>query len=219
MRGIAFAPKRDSDGLKDAREFQNEARAFAAGRDCRVCVFDNGAPMPARLAEVKQFLANEQSLDYVAFFCHGWADGIQAGLRRKDVREFAAWLKARIVPKKFRVLLYCCSTAEDGIKSTDDLAPGTGGEGGFADKLADELWFLGVDVEVYGHVTAGHTTRNPYVRRFTGSGNHAKGGEWLVQPKTPYWSKWVKLLTTKYRFDYPFESQAQIESRLRQQIP
>ena len=219
MRGIAFAPKRDSDGLKDAREFQNEARAFAAGRDCRVCVFDNGAPMPARLAEVKQFLANEQSLDYVAFFCHGWADGIQAGLRRKDLRDFVAWLKPHINTAQFRVVLYCCSTAEDGLAATDDLAPGTGGEGGFADKLADELWFLGVDVEVYGHVTAGHTTRNPYVRRFTGSGNHAKGGEWLVQPKTPYWSKWVKLLTTKYRFDYPFESQAQIESRLRQQIP
>ena len=66
-----------------------------------------------------------------------------------------------------RVVLYACSTAK-GENTAQDMEA-VGGDGGFTDRLRDLLCQAGaVDYQVDAHSTAGHTMKNPYVRRFQG---------------------------------------------------
>jgi len=84
--------------------------------------------------------------------------------------------------------LYCCLTG---------FSLNIAGDGGFADKLRDAFCEAGMTwVKVYAHTTAGHTTRNPYVRIFEGQGSPIGGigGQLLVQPGAKLWKTWRSAL-------------------------
>jgi hypothetical protein len=164
-----------------------------------------GSLKPAlRFVQVADAIATHGAPDHLAIFCHGWANGLQLVpmARVKDL----AWALAPKRPGPGPVVtLYACSAAD---------GPHLGGDGGFADTLRDALCEAGATTCcVDAHTTAGHTTRNPYVRRFVGP-TPATGGEYIVEPKSPLWRPWVKALSGPMRWEFPALGVDVIRSKL-----
>ena len=228
-RVLCFVPKFNSEGKKDATgAFQPEAAAFIKAIGGGVIYqFDNSKPMPMRRAEVMQALSSaEQDMPFfmgvtsVAFFCHGWQDGIQAGFTRKTVGPLAMSIDviARKAAKRDDVVvpLYCCSTGED--PQDDPITAAGTGDDSFADKLRDALCNFGqVHCRVVGHTTVAHTTKNPMVLFMDGMGvpDGGVGGYPPVSPKSINWAAWKKALqTTDLRYRMPYMSPAEIHDEL-----
>jgi hypothetical protein len=222
LRMLCFVPAQNTTGKSDmSGAFLPEARAFARHHglypELVVRRFPAAAPIPKRRAAcVEAFSTAQQPLDLVAFFCHGWRDGLQAGFLRANVLVLARMMgmHARL---DAHVLLYACETGRDSDAETDDDSePGPGGDGGFADELRDACEALGRRVTVAAHATAGHCSQNPYARRFA-PGAGGRGGEWYVEPLSPLWRLWVRALrdprsTLKFRF--PMMTPAEIAVEL-----
>lgn len=175
MRGFAFYPTTNMPGRRDAAEFQHEAFVFAELHGLELRAIPNDQSMSRRRNAVSSaLLSTRVPLDCVAFFCHGWQRGIQAGYALATVKDLARRIAVASTPDVV-VPLYACSAARGGV----------GGDGGFADRLRDELCRYGATgCRVYGHTTAGHCTRNPFVRVFEGP-LPAQGGHWVTAPAPP----------------------------------
>lgn len=225
MKALVFAPLHNTPGKRDVTgAFMPEARAFCLQHGLladQVKQFNNFVPMPARAVQVRQWIQREMvdSVDTVAFFAHGWKDGIQAGFRVADPAGVASAARlaqslADVCTRTPTVILYCCDTArDDDTDREDDTRPGPGGNGGFADKLRDQLGHFGIAATIYAHTTAGHTTWNPWVRRF--DPDEVAGGHWVVEPHSELWLRWRRALHGTLRFRFPFMSTAEIEHELR----
>jgi hypothetical protein len=226
VKALCFAPLHNTPGINkrtgrpwaDAGEFMREARAFceAHGFKPDVAVFDNQKDMIGRRGEVFARLRAVEAgtLDVFALFCHGYPSGVQAGFRIPNVIGLARELKRAASADGLCVPLYCCSTASDTIAATNDKAKGPGGDGGFADRLRDALAENGVRATVFAHITAGHTTRNPFTRVFLP--DERKGGQWVVEPGSQLWPAWQrKLHGSDLRLRFPLMAREQLEAELR----
>lgn len=183
--------------------------------------FDNRRGMSSRARTCLDALsAQTEALDCVAFFCHGWASGIQAGFRLANVGLLARSIAA-VSSKAVNVPLYACSTAADLDSDEQDETDGDapGGDGGFADQLRDALAAAGcTGARVMGHSVKGHATKNPYARFFDASGSAPSvGGGWVIEPGSALWPEWRSALrVTSLRFAFPFMSVDEIEKQLAQ---
>lgn len=226
---LAFAPLISSHGRSDAPYFRRQALEYLRRHGGGVFhVVDNSASPAARGAEVvRQILETprKRKVISVAFFCHGWSQGIQAGfdLRKGKglhVDELAEAL-AQVAAPGLILPLYACTTADEpaGAKGTDP-ADVPGGDGGFADRLRDALVSKGVTrCRIDAHDRKGDTTLNPYVRRFEGDGTGEErfGGEWLIAPTDPDFDRWRhELRTTSMHLDYPWLERDAIRTLLEQ---
>lgn len=228
MSALVFAPAHNTPGInprtglpwKDADEFKREARLFCAflrrekGWPTPVHLFDNTRELPERCADVLRHTRGltPGTVKVFALFCHGWASGVQAGWRVESAKALARELE-EVAAAELVVALYCCSTGADQNPKTSERAAGPGGDGGFADRLRDELGELGVRATVYAHSTAGHTTQNPHVRIFLPE--ERRGGHWLVAPGGELWPAWDRYLEGEGRFAFPFLTAAELEAELR----
>jgi hypothetical protein len=178
--------------------------------------FPSALPLPQRRAACVAAIQKSTQLDVLAFFCHGWRDGLQAGFTRSNVLALARLIAMHGDPDA-HVLLYACQTGRDGdAQEADDREPGPGGDGGFADALRDACEVLGRRITVMGHTTSGGSTVNPFARYFA-PGCGGLGGHWYVEPESQLWQAWVRALrdprsTLRYRF--PFMSTAEIADEL-----
>jgi hypothetical protein len=209
---LCFVPDQNTPGKFDTSgAFFPEARAFArfhgADPDTVIKRFPTHAPLDQRRATCTIALRNLQTpplLDVVAFFCHGWKAGLQAGYMRQHALLLAQLLAQR-AKLTAHVLFFACDTArDDDTAGVDDLSPGPGGDGGFADELRDACEAIGRQVTVMGHASAGHCSYNPYARYFA-PGCQGKGGHWYVEPKSQHWQAWIRSLrdprsTLRFRF-------------------
>lgn len=209
MKALIFVPDLDSPGKKDmSQAFLPSARAFARANyidiDDALRRFPANAPIDQRRAVCTLAMRASSSLDAVAFFCHGWKAGIQAGFMRQH-NLLLARILGQVAKSPASVLLYACETGRDlDDETADDREPGPGGDGGFADGIRDACDALGRRVTVMGHTTAGHCAENPYARFFAPDAG-GKGGAWYVEPQSPLWPLWVSALhdpksTLRYRF-------------------
>lgn len=223
MTIIAFAPKYNTAGRHDATgAFIPEATRFLEyhGQSKEgLTLVDNTAPSAKMRSVVLSAIDRAPDrLSCVAFFCHGTKRGIQLGFDLKTVRDLASTIyaaaRADVIP--FTMPLYSCDTGRDTDSDRLDDMDMIGGDGGFADTLRDELCRLGIlPCRVDAHTTTGHTTRNPFVRRFPGIvPEGGVGGYYIVPPRSKLWSKWGKALLTGFRFDYPLTSDAGIYNYL-----
>ena len=208
---LAFAAGVNTPGKSDATgAFLPEGRAFKKHTVGRLFQVDTAARDQSRRKSVyRNLTAVENPLSYLAFFCHGWRTGIQFGFRLHHLTYLARHL-SEISHPDLTVALFCCSTAQGG----------TGGDGGFADDLRDQLCMYGlVDCKVIAHTTKGHTTSNPYVRIFEGDGSRIGGigGRYVVEPKSELWPAWKKELrdSEKFRIGFPLMSREEIAAHLR----
>jgi hypothetical protein len=214
---VCFAPKHNTDGKHDATgAFQPEMHAFAKhwsryGVD--EALIDNERSADIMRKAVIAELQQHRQQKCIAFFCHGWKGGIQLGFRLYMVETFAAALGSAISATGC-VVLYACDAGRDSDnESNDDLLPGPGGEGGFADELRDALCRARTDWvgHVDAHVSTAHTTRNPHVRRFTAGGT----SEYLIRADSPLWPAWKRALKGDLRFRFPLMSRSDIEVELK----
>lgn len=242
-RLLALVPKTNAPGKRDVTgAFLPEARAWLRhhGGNGEIVSFDNELPVARRRGVVEGLLADlearGETFAAVGFFCHGLWRSLQTGHQIAH----AAALAARLVPllrPPARVVLYACDAADNGAR-----ARGPGGDEGFADELRDAC--LRVDFDRYGpalwggwidaHSTTGHTTTNPYVRRFRFDPLPHEltlglvGGEWLVEPPgsnprtdpgSPLWPAWRAALGRPsapgpMRLAFPLLSAAEIHHEL-----
>lgn len=194
----------DKPGKRDAtRAFIPEAHKFAdywqsQGFGARVEYVDNRATVHHRRAEMIHALGGTTQLRHLAIFAHGWRTGIQMGFRLNHLSALARHIDAVCADDSPVISLYCCSTAQGDA----------GGDGGFADELRDALCEQGLmGCRVDAHTNRGHTTRNPYVRRFEGAGSNygGQGGQYIARPRGKHWARWKAALrdrddVLRYRF-------------------
>ena len=204
MTVLAIAPRHNSPGKRDASgAFAPEARAFIKLHGGALVDFDNRMDRAARWRWLRGTLAafDGGGFDAVAFFCHGYRNGIQAGAHMPQAAELASFVRATGAGI---CVLYACDAGRDlDPERADDLAEGPGGAGGFAWELARH------GLQVDAHVTAAHTTINPHVRRFP-------AGDWIVSPKDPLWGAWRRRLKSDraFRLSFPLQSIAEIRAGL-----
>jgi len=177
------------------RAFDPEAKAFMklynipSDRRLKVNLGNAGFESPKRRKEVLDFITSHSMvsssvqnkvshLQTLAFFCHGLNLKLEVGFGKKHIPELVQAI-LRVQPaKNLLVLLYCCSTGDDGDKDTND-----NGDGSFADALRDELCKNGlVNCRVVAHTVSGHATYNPMKRFFDGLGSPVggMGGQMIV---------------------------------------
>jgi len=219
---MIFVPMHNTK-KSDAAEFMREAEAFRKlhhiDSEC-LRIIDNHKSK----REMRRHVLDDVDmwgLTGVFFFCHGWESGIQLGISLSDVCAVAHSIGTNLQDTSVVVGLYCCSTGGTiGKKKQDETEP-LGGDGGFADRLRDELCRVGaVDCRVLAHTVPGHTTKNPYLREFIGGGRPlgGSGGSWVIPPRhKPEFKAWRKLLRTDptARFEIPFVSTGAIQRRVK----
>lgn len=211
-------PWHNAHGKRDVTgAFRPEARRFCDLHDVSAAplVFDNTAPKGRRRREVERMLrtASPQRLACVAIFCHGYRSGLQTGHANRHVKRLAELLHEVCEPDAV-VSLYACSAGAGVWRK----APG--GDGGFADRLRDAMSAAGMAGGwVDAHTTVAHTTKNPMLRRFYTDGEPAgaKGGSWVVTPRSPLWRAWrLALRETDLRLRFPLMTVEAIHAELRQ---
>jgi hypothetical protein len=218
---LCLVPDQNTMGKSDTTgAFLPEARAFARchgqNPDAIITRFPARELFLRRRAFCVRAIESASQLDVLAFFCHGWRDGLQAGWQRTTILHLARTL-AQHAARDAHVLLYACDTGRDAdALREDDTEPGPGGDGGFADELRDTCEALGREITVAAHATAGGTTVNPYARRFA-PGCGGRGGEWYVEPESALWLPWKRSLrdprnTLKFRF--PMMTPAEVAAEL-----
>jgi hypothetical protein len=209
MKILALAPLYNSPGKNDATgAFQPEARAFVRLHGGAYSPIDNHASKAAMRADVMRQIVTERP-GILALCCHGWRTGIQFGFGLANVAELAEAIAENDGTDAPRVVLYACSTAD---------GSGPGGDGGFADRLRDALCAAGcVECQVDAHDRPGHTTKNPFVRRFVGAGSAVggTGGQWIVAPKSTLWRRWVAALRGDLRLRFPLMTVAEIHEEVK----
>lgn len=224
MTVVAIVSTENVDGKRDASgAFIPEAKAFLRFRgedpNVNVVAFDHRMAPARRREKVERDIRSLHAqlggkpFEGVAFFCHGYRSGLQTGHTSKTVAGLVSVLRDTCSPE-VAVPLFCCDAARDAdADRADDLLDAPGGDGGFADVLRDAMLrteaFRGANIDA--HATLGHTTRNPYVRRFEVTAAVPSetilglpGGSWLVTPNSSRWRAWVRALRTDFRFRFPF---------------
>ena len=214
MNKLVFYSSKNAHGRMDATgAFIPEAKKFAKfhcipkemviGIDCT-----RTNPPSRRRAQVLNALRDVEQLEIIAFFCHGWPNGIQFGFKRQHMKQLVGHFPAK---SYLKVAMYACLNAENDLRDKDHKNVGPGTDGGFADMMRDEMVRFGMtEGWVDAHKTAGHTTWNPYVVRFPCEDVRdaewgAEGGGWIVEPGSTYWKKWIRALrknsgNMRYRF-------------------
>lgn len=241
---IVFAPSEDSPGKRDATgAFIPQAKAFCEHHEVpeeNLILIDNTKSKPWMRNKVIEHIlgadipADEDPLDAVVFFCHGWKSGIQFGFSngKKDIDPLAKAIADRSIEVEMMeerlftpvIPLYCCSTGRDADRESEDDLEVFGGEGGFADSLRDGLCRAGaIYCRVLAHTTAGHTTQNPHVREFLGNGRSlgGEGGSYIIPKKNPkHFRAWRKQLLedSDFRFDFPFMTTEEIQLQIDQLV-
>lgn len=205
MKVLALHATRNTSKPDATGAFIPEATLFTRMHGGVCAGFDNKLD-PARCrADVESKIAACVGLDAIALFCHGHRDSMQTGHKLAHVNALADVI-ARASASRVVVALYACSTAKEI----------TIGRGGFADALRDALSLRGKSGHVDAHTTAGHATRNPNVQRFDmGEDARETVGDWIVDPRSPEWRKWVRELKGDLRFQFPFMSTDEIRALVR----
>lgn len=182
-------------------------------------------PMIARRSEVYRAIheaSYQRPIDAIAFFGHGWPDGIQFGFEREHIDELAALL-CRKCSKDVKIVLYACLTAENDKRDIKHKDVGPGSDGGFADELRDAMVRNGLTQGwVDGHKSVGHTTWNPMLVRFLCEDTSdldydGEGGAWLVAPRSEFWKRWCRELRSPrgtLRYEFSLLSELEIKVRL-----
>lgn len=179
MNLIIHTPDNRS-GKHDGDEFRRQAKRIYREGDTLVNIRTNRYRLRPwkKWREIGQQLMEALDTDYrydrVIFLCHGYPRKIQCGINLKNLPKMAAALSKVLVPGG-DIILFCCSVSRNRWapkrptkKVRKDLWLYT--QKSIAQALADEI-----ECTVYGHYTAGHTTRNPWVVR------HAPGeANWHV---------------------------------------
>lgn len=196
----------------DGDEFAREALAWSRANTPD----DPSLPWPdsPRLADVRdgrirREIQDMYGLNVLAIFDHGTPKGLPR-MRENlgNVKGLAETIAG--VTDKIQIVLFACSCGRgwwwwkpknkrNVCVNLNDYNP----RNGYAIALCCELAKLGVDAEIFAHLTAGHTTRNPHMAGVS----PLVGGDlvWrtrLVEPGAPSWRRWKADMRGPLRFTF-----------------
>lgn len=219
MKVIAFRAAHNKPGKHDVTgAFAPECQLFMqchGGQPEDIVVIDNSRSESACRQETLDALNlyAGRNLEAVAFFCHGWPNGMELGFDKRNVDKLACAIYDACERTNIQVPLYLCWTGEGGDK----------GATSFADALRDELCGKGAPhCRVMAHTYKGHTTMNPHIRFFDGMGSSVGGvgGYDVVAGPKEVRKKLIDALRGKtpgledFRFKFPFMSVGEIVEQL-----
>jgi hypothetical protein len=202
VKALAINATQNTAGKSDATgAFVPEAIAFqkhwiAQGAACARFGYDNRRKPGEKRAEVETILSTQRGLDLIAFFGHGLRRSMQTGHDMASVGALATIITNASAPHVV-VVLYACSTG-----ATDT---------GFAAALRNELNARGKTGHVDSHANPGHTTQNPFVRRFVMG---EREGHWIVEPQSPTWRSWRASLKGDMRFRFPTMADGSVHAEI-----
>ncbi len=218
MNILVLHASEDTNGVNDATgAFIPEAINFnkhrtSKGDVVQIFPYKNTLGNQKRFEAFCKLIEDANDFDAFVYLGHGLRNSLpSAGVTQANRKKFTDLLyKKSKNKKKLYVTLFACSTAETTTKQP-------GGEGGFADKVRDDLVALGMtEGWIDAHPTPGHATQNSQVKRFYISEEESpKGGSWIVTPGSPEFKKWRQRLNSKwredpFRFDFPYLNQVDI---------
>lgn len=212
MSILALLPDRNTAGDEDYhRAFDPYSRAFVRRHaGAKRVQLDFSEDKPTRLHNAIREIEQHPGLDVLAWFGHGLARSIpQLGLDDADeVARFTGAIAAH--SEAPLVILYACGTG---------AGPGTGGDGGIADRIRDGLVKHGARrARVVGHTTSGDAVMNPNARLFCGPEVKPEniGGRWFIEPGSRLWKTWSLALqrSKTLPYDFPFLSPEELAARL-----
>lgn len=187
MTAIAIAPKHLHPGKKaDAPWFQKRAKQFVARWGGSTYIFNNRAKFADRRYEVLRYInarKRKEDVESIAFFVHGYKNGMQCGFYNMHIPALATALKA--FPNLHTVCLYACSCA--GTVRNGELS--------FASRLRDAT-----QVYVWAHADAGMTALNPRVIVYE-PGYH--GGYYPVPRTSKRYGEWKRRLKAGLWMEFP----------------
>ena len=212
MRMLGIYNSTNKRFRKDGDEFEREAWEWA--------IETEGVDDVALLVNVtdgrvrREIRKMTDGLDVLAFFDHGKPKGLPR-MRENlgNVKGLAATIAG--VTSKITIILYSCSCGRGwwgrlGFRwmnkrnkaDTSDRVSTYNPRDGYAVALCCELLDLGVDAEVWAHLSAGHTTRNPHVVAIRGT-----VADWFqrlraAKPRTLAWKQWKRDLKGPLRFTF-----------------
>lgn len=199
MKSLILYTSTDRKGKHDATgAFIPEARAFEILHGGIFVPIPQIIPKWERKEKVKRYLLSNQDIDNIIYFGHGTPRGLPGlGYTLANINQLV-----KLIPSTVKtIVLYAC------------LA----GKGfGFGDKL-DTL--LPPYVKTISHLTAGHTSWNPF-SEYSGEGPN-KSGIPIIGKKDILWRKWIKALKEdqSFRLSFPFMSSLEIRSYLMNNLP
>jgi hypothetical protein len=199
MRILAIADTRNRLFRRDGDEFGRQMLAFAKhwrakGASVNTIAIDEKKNWKKHRLVLEAIEGCDGPVDAIAFFCHGWHNGISLGFTRYHIPELATALKNNRLfnqMEKITTVLYACSTFK---KKTS-----------FGPRLADATDGMNLSV-VVGHSTKGHCTRNPFASRAAfGLMSPFKPCirlSWWKRRKSPEWKAWVERLKGPDQYDF-----------------
>ena len=184
MKHLILYVSTNSQGKRDGDEFTREARAYARyhgdrGDRCTLIPVPTHLPALRRPAAVERAMLEADRepgdpIDVFAYFGHGTERWIQTGHTLATLPDLVA-VAAKILSKSPAIWWAACRTAADNPR-----APRAGeiSRGGILQQFVLRLLEYGIAATAWGHLTAGHTTRNPNLAVITPFGAaRVSGGE------------------------------------------
>lgn len=194
---------------RDGAEFQREALAWSLAQ-----------PEPVELVDVRdgrvrrEIRKMKNGLDVLAIFDHGSPRGLPR-MRENlgNIRGLAAAISS--VTDQITIILYSCSCGrgwwgrwgfrrlnkrnkKNAVVSIGGYSP----RDGYAIALTCELERLGVDAEVFAHLTRGHCCQNPHVVGVSSIRGWRVWRTRVVSPGTPKWRRWKANMKGEKRFTF-----------------
>ncbi len=206
MKMLAIYNGKNKRFRRDGDEFKREAWKWLDANQ------DNDLPLSSvvdvRDGRIRREIRKMKGgLDVLAIFDHGTPRGLP---RMRESYKCVAGLAKTIagVTRKITIILYACSCGRGWWKrrwknkadievQVDSYSP----RDGYAVALCCELSKLGVDAEIFAHLTAGHTTRNPFVVWVGRVGNMIFREAWGY-PRSPHWKQWKADMRGPKRFTF-----------------
>ena len=137
---LAFACSRNSPGKRDASgAFMPEAQAWCKENQAVLHPVDPETGMCTMRNYILKVIEMAGPVPCCAFFCHGWATGMQLGFKGDADAALLGRALATENPDCV-VIFYACSMGQ---------------------RFARQVAAAGPDIEVWSHESRGHTTRNP----------------------------------------------------------
>ncbi len=212
MKTLAVAITKNRKGKHDGDYFGAEMRAFAkrvtdTQHAPAIRVEYKDAPKWGRRTGLYDVITKVQP-ETIALFCHGTTRGLpDFGIGLRNVADFAKVIADSRKDDKFvRIVLNACLCGRSRYKykpsrNTKNRSVPLSeirNADGFGMVLAAELTKLGIDSEVWCHLTAGNSTSNPMKVRIEGRLLWFKKTLAMVT-RTKYWDIGTN------RFDYVYE--------------
>lgn len=204
MNPLIFYTSTDRKGKKDSTYvFAPEAKAFARLHGVSK---DRLIPIPQNISVIqrrkifRETCKKYSDIDKIIYFGHGSKNSLPGiGMNLYNMKYCVDYIEG-CAADQLTIVLYACLAGKNL---------------GIADKLYLALQEHLYCCKVVAHLTAGHSSKNPYAE-YSGIGKN-NSGQNIVEKTDPLWKTWMKELKENqgFRLSFPFWTKERIYDYLK----